>query len=150
MNISWKTHKWYIIAAVIIVLIVGYYFWKKSKEKKLVIPSGGGGGGGGGTGGDPNALDANGFHVNQPAAYQNIDDQADPVLKYGTKGSKVTDLQKAINTRRTAIGQTKIDEDGMFGKTTEQALAYSTSTDGKNPGGVKELLYSKLSTIPTA
>lgn len=82
---------------------------------------------------------------NKPAAgssqYTNVDGEADPLLKHGTSGNKVKELQAKLIAKgyRVVREGEKNEPDGLFWNLTQTALKGAT--------GATTIQYSKINTI---
>jgi|GEM_PF-3917486 len=102
---------WWIIPLLIIASVLGYRWWKNYQNKKK---------------------DADKPPVGS-SQYTNVDSQADPILKKGTSGNKVKEIQILLVAKGQNVG--KDGPDGLFWNMTETAL--------KNVKGVTEIKYSE-------
>jgi len=108
---QWFSKNWWWLTILIIGGGVGYYYYQKGKDKPK--PPGGGGGGG--------------------DSYVNIDGQTNPLLKLGTKGQKVQELQVRLQNKGQKLPS---GADSYFGTETQTAL--------KNLTGKTEILYTDV------
>lgn len=128
-----KKHKSSIIAGLVLVLCLAAYFYRENLKtffsKNVVLPSN-----------STAVVNTSTASVSSPT----VSDTAtnDTILKRGSKGAKVKELQELINKRMRAtnMGFPELAEDGIFGAKTESRLQLLT---GKKSISINEFLKYK-------
>jgi hypothetical protein len=115
---KWLSRNWWwllILTALGVLGVVSYIRYKNEKEDKNKPPSG-------------------------SSQYTDVDKDQDPLLRKGTSGNKVKELQaKLIAKGYKIVSQGANEPDGLFWNMTETALKSAT--------GATTIQYSKISTI---
>lgn len=117
MTKTFKKHKTTLMAGLVLVLCVAVYFYRD--EIKSFFSKGSSLSSAGTT-----VASTSTPSIMSPSTTTNTSDTNDTVLKKGSQGQKVKELQVLINKRLEAanMGFPKLVEDGIFGAKTESRL----------------------------